>query len=124
MQLNQVTVPVTDIEEAITFYERLGLNLIVKSEDYARFICPVGDSTFSVHRVSELPRGDGIWIYFECEDLDKLVQELVDRRILFEELSNNKPWLWREARLKDPFNNQVILYHAGINRKNPPWKIH
>jgi hypothetical protein len=38
-------------------------------------------------------------------------------------MPNNKSWLWREARLKDPDNNQLILYYAGINRQNPPWRI-
>ena len=28
-----------------------------------------------------------------------------------------------EVRLKDPVNNQLILYFAGENRLNPPWRI-
>lgn len=28
-----------------------------------------------------------------------------------------------EAILKDPDGNQLILFHAGDNRKNPPWRI-
>jgi len=43
--------------------------------------------------------------------------------MIFEELPTDKGWLWREARLKDPDNNQLILFYAGDNRKNPPWKI-
>ena len=31
MNLNQVTVPVTNVEHAIVFYEKLGLKLIVKA---------------------------------------------------------------------------------------------
>ncbi|MEM7380928.1 MAG: VOC family protein, partial [Bacteroidota bacterium] len=40
-----------------------------------------------------------------------------------EELPRDQSWLWREARLKDPDGNTLILYHAGENRKNPPWRI-
>jgi len=43
--------------------------------------------------------------------------------MVFEELPNDKKWLWREARLRDTDNNQIILFFAGKNRKNPPWRI-
>jgi len=124
MNLNQVTVPVPDIEKAIEFYERLGLKLIVKAlPDYARLECPNGTSTFSLHRSDRKLAEDGIWVYFEVEDLDNYVNDLISKGITFDEMPNDKPWLWREARLKDPGNNQLILYFAGDNRKDPPWRI-
>lgn len=124
MNLNQITVPSLDVEKAIGFYEKLGLQLIVQAlPNYARFLCPEGDASFSIHGVSELPSGDGIYVYFECADLDDTVKELVGQGIQFEELPNDKPWLWREARLRDLDNNQIILFFAGTNRKNPPWRI-
>ncbi len=124
MNLNQITVPSLDVEKAIEFYKKLGLQLIVQSlPNYARFLCPEGDASFSIHRVSELPSGDGLYVYFECADLDETVRVFEDNGIQFEELPNDKPWLWREARLRDLDNNQIILFFAGTNRKNPPWRI-
>jgi len=124
MNLNQITVPVSDVERSIQFYQKLGLRLIVKSlPTYARFECPEGNSTFSLHQVESLPVGDGIWVYFEVLNLDEFVASLIEDGIDFEELPNDKPWLWREARLKDPDNNQIILYLAGTNRINPPWRV-
>lgn len=124
MNLNQITVPVSDVEQSIAFYQQLGLKLIVQSlPHYARFECPDGGSTFSVHLADELPKGDGVWIYFECEQLDERVASLQQKGIVFEELPNDKDWLWRESRLKDPDGNQLILYYAGQNRLNPPWRI-
>ncbi|MDB5209118.1 MAG: Glyoxalase family protein [Flavisolibacter sp.] len=124
MNLNQITIPVKDVEASIQFYQKLGLRLIVKSlPHYARFQCPEGDSTFSLHMVDELPTSNGIWIYFEVQDLDIHVQMLIDKGIVFEELPTNKTWLWREAKLKDIDNNPLILYYAGSNRLNPPWRI-
>ncbi len=125
MNLNQITIPSIDLEKSVDFYKKLGLKLIVDSiPRYARFECPEGDSTFSIHRVNTLPKGEGITIYFEVEDLDNYIQTLIDKhQIVFEELATNQVWLWREARLKDPDGNQLILYLAGENRKNPPWKI-
>ena len=124
MNLNQITVPSLNVKKAIDFYQKLGLELIVEAlPNYARFVCPDGNSTFSVHQVEQLPKGDGVYIYFECEDLDSKFKEIEIKGIHFDETPNNKPWLWREARLKDLDNNQIILFFGGKNRINPPWKI-
>ncbi|BDD12352.1 hypothetical protein FUAX_47840 (plasmid) [Fulvitalea axinellae] len=124
MNLNQITVPSLDLSESIPFYQRLGLKLIVKAlPHYARFECPDGNSTFSIHLVEELPKGDGIYVYFECENLDESVSELKSKGIEFDQDPENQNWLWREARLKDPDGNQLILFFAGENRLNPPWRL-
>lgn len=124
MNLNQITVTVSNIERAIVFYQQLGLQLIVKAlPHYARFECPDGDATFSLHQSDEANKESSVWIYFEVKDIDNYVQQLIDKGMAFEELPNDKPWLWREARLKDPDNNQLIIYYAGDKRKDPPWRI-
>ena len=124
MNLNQITIPSLNLINAIAFYQKLGMKLIVNSlPRYARFQCPDGNATFSIHKVDVLPVGEGIWIYFECENLDEFVNKLIVKGISFDELPNDKPWLWREARIKDPDQNTLILYFAGENRLNPPWKI-
>lgn len=124
MNLNQITVPVINVTKSIEFYQKLGLRLIVKSlPHYARFECIEGPSTFSLHKVDNLPTGEGIWVYFEVGDIDSFVTALIDKGVIFQELPVDKPWLWREARLKDPDNNQIIFYFAGENRLNPPWRI-
>ena len=124
MNLNQITIPSLAVEKSIAFYTLLGLELIVKAlPDYARFVCPNGNASFSVHLVEELPKTRGVHIYFEYEKLDEEVQLLQNKGIAFDELPKDQPWLWREARLKDPDGNQLILYHAGENRLNPPWRI-
>ena len=124
MNLNQVTVPTLELERAIAFYQALGLQLIVHAPpDYARFECPLGDATFSLHRVQELPGRAGVIVYFEVEDLDRRVEQLRAADIEFTQLPVDQPWLWREAHLADPDGNRLILFHAGANRKNPPWRI-
>ena len=125
LNLNQITIPVFDIEKSIQFYEILGLKLIVKSlPHYARFECPDGDATFSLHKVEKLSSVENsIWIYFEVKELDLFVNKLMQQKIEVEEMPNEKPWMWQEARLKDLDGNQLILYYAGDNRKNPPWRI-
>ena len=102
MNLNQITVPSLNLNKSIPFYEKLGLRLIVKAlPHYARFECPDGDATFSIHLVERLPVGDGIHVYFEMEDVDAYVKNLRIKGIEFDELPNDKNWLWREARIND-----------------------
>jgi catechol 2,3-dioxygenase-like lactoylglutathione lyase family enzyme len=124
MNLNQITIPSINVEKATAFYKLLGLQLIVDAlPRYVRFECPVGDTTFSIHKVNELPKGDGTIVYFENDNLDEHVQKLIDKGVQFEELPNDKSWLWREAKLRDTDNNQIIIFQAGKNRKSPPWRI-
>ena len=35
----------------------------------------------------------------------------------------NQPWMWREARLRDPSGNIFFLYKAGEARRFPPWRV-
>jgi len=91
MNLNQVTVPSLDLTKSIPFYQELGLHLIVESlPDYARFECPSGDSTFSIHRVDQLPMSEGVYVYFECDDLNEKVDGLIKKGIAFDELLKTK----------------------------------
>lgn len=124
MNLNHITIPSEDLEKSIPFYLSLGLKLIVKSlPHYARFECPDGNSTFSIQQVEQFATGKGAHIYFECDNLDQYVNKLISKGIIFSEMPNVKSWLWREAHLKDIDGNNLILYFAGDNRLNPPWKL-
>lgn len=124
MNLNQVTVPSGDLSVSIPFYQELGLKLIVHThERYARFECPNGEATFSLHLVDEMASGSGTVVYFECDDLDARVDQLVRQGVQFDLMPTDQRWLWREAHLKDPFGNALILFHGGENRKNPPWRL-
>ncbi len=124
MNLNQVTLPTLNLDRAIGFYQSLGLELIVRANPhYARFLCPNGQSTCSLHLVEELPSGGGIQVYFECEDLDEKVEQLKKAGLVFSKDPTDQPWLWREAHLSDPDGNQLILFWAGEHRINPPWRL-
>ena len=122
MRLNQVTVTVADVESAIAFYRTLGLKLIVKSPHYARFECPQGESTFSIH-LGEVPAAPSTVVYFENEQLDAVVKSLKHAGIEFDSEPTDQRWLWREARLRDPSGNPICLFHAGEYRLNPPWRL-
>lgn len=121
MNLNQVTLPVAHMKNAVTFYQTLGFELIVDTPHYARFACPMGDSTFSLS-LEEKPV-NGATIYFEHAELDNWVDELQAKGITFTQLPTDERYLWREAVLFDPSGNKIKLYWAGENRLNPPWRV-
>ena len=120
--MNQATLPVHNMELAVNFYLTLGFTQIVDTPHYARFVCPDGDSTFSLS-IESGEINPGTVIYFESDRLDELVGELVDKGIKFEQLPIDQTYLWKEAILKDPSGNKIKLYWAGENRINPPWKV-
>jgi catechol 2,3-dioxygenase-like lactoylglutathione lyase family enzyme len=123
VNLNQVTLPATDVERSAEFYRRLGFTQIVSSPpSYARFECKDGGSTFSLHRFETVNAPQTV-IYFECEDLDATYQRLLALGIKFDQEPKDQLWLWREAYLRDPDGNIICLYHAGNTRRNPPWRL-
>jgi hydroxymethylpyrimidine/phosphomethylpyrimidine kinase len=124
MDLNQVTVGCLDLGASVRFYQGLGLRLIVNDPpEYARFECPAGHATFSLHRVDRMADAATTVVYFEVEDLDATVRALERSGVAFEAGPRDQPWLWREAHLRDPAGNPVCLYHAGTNRRFPPWRV-
>ena len=90
---------------------------------YARLECPDGESTLSVNIAEGVVLNNNIVLYFECDDLDEKVVELKKLGLKFDEDPTDRPWLWRQAYLQDPNSNKICLFHAGENRKNPPWKV-
>lgn len=124
MNLNQATIYCNKTEETAEFLKRLGLILIVDSlPRYARFECPDGESTLSLQHDENAVASNNVVLYFECDDLDGEVERLKSIGLKFDEDPTDRPWLWRQAYLRDPNGNKICLFHAGDNRKNPPWRV-
>lgn len=124
MDLNQVTVPCLDLERSLEFYRRLGLGLIVYAPPrYARFACPTGNATFSLHLADRVETSSAPIVYFEIDDVDAKVAALAELGVGCETPPRDQEWLWREAYYRDPAGNRVCLYHAGKNRLDPPWRL-
>ena len=123
-RLNQVTVTGTNYERSVDFYQRIGLAQIVDSPDtgYARFET-AGGVTLSVQIDPEEKIIATTAIYLECDDLDQRVEQLARGGIAFEHGPRHQPWMWREARLRDPDGNIIFFYPAGEHRRFPPWRI-
>ena len=119
-----MTLTVSDYAKSVAFYRGLGLRQIVDSPDnqYARFET-AGGATLSIQADPEAEVTGTVAVYLECDDLDERVEKLARSGIAFEHGPRNQPWMWREARLRDPAGNVVFLYKAGEARRFPPWRI-
>jgi len=122
MNLNQVTLPVRNMNAATDFYRKLGFIQIVDTPHYARFECPEGEATFSLS-LNEEHFVNGAIIYFESDRLDDWVADLIKQGVEFDQMPTDMRYLWREAVLRDPSGNKIKLYHAGDNRRHPPWRV-
>ncbi len=123
MDLNQITLPCRDYVASVAFYRTIGLRQIVDSPPrYARFETATG-TTLSIHRSTVSPAQSHAVVYFEVEDVDAEVARLEKLGIEFESAAADQTWLWREAYLRDPAGNRLCIFHAGENRRFPPWRI-
>lgn len=123
MDMNQVTVEVQDFKEAVEFYVKIGLRLIVSERDeYARFELPSGSSTFSLY-VSNQPVVGNTVLYFEVDDVDEKFTELSKLGIKFESPPMDQSYRWRTAHFTDPTGNKLCLFNAGNDRRFPPWRL-
>lgn len=123
MDLNQLTLPCTNYDASVRFYSLLGLTQIVDSPPrYARFETRAG-TTLSIHASASVSDGPDVVVYFEVPNVDLAVRKLRNLGIAFESEPTDQDWLWREAYLRDPAGNRLCIYHAGRNRRFPPWRI-
>lgn len=123
MNLNQVTLPSNNISESVAFYKKMGFKQIVDSEAYARFESIEGDATFSVELANDTAVVNTVVIYFEVKNLTNAYNELLEKDFSFSGVPKKESWLWEEVRMTDPTGNKICIYHAGTNRKNPPWRV-
>lgn len=121
MKLNHVTLPASDLDQSVAFYQALGLNLIVRAEPrYARFAVD-DSSTLSV----EVKAGDGgvVETFLCSEDVDRDFAAATARGLAFDWPPTDQTYLWRTAGLRDPAGNRIVLFTPGRNQHYPPWRL-
>lgn len=126
LDFNHAIIYVRQLAPALHFYsELLGFKVIEQvAESYARLKSPSGGSTFALHVVDpgKSPDAEGIRLYFETEDLEKLCAALATAGVEFSQPPKMMPWGWKHAYLNDPDGHEISLYWAGRKRyqKTPP----
>jgi catechol 2,3-dioxygenase-like lactoylglutathione lyase family enzyme len=129
MRLSHVTLHVADVPRSRDFYLRFGFELIVDEARYARFLARVGEGpgneTLSIER-REGPFRPAAQMGLEFPTagaLDAYVADLRQRGIPGVEGPVDREWLWRDARVVDPDGHEWMLFYAGRNKLDPPWRV-
>jgi catechol 2,3-dioxygenase-like lactoylglutathione lyase family enzyme len=84
-QIDQIALPVQDVDEAIAFYQsKLGMKFMFRAGDLAFFDCA------GVRLMLSPPEGDertkhGSTIYFKVQDIHQAYQILTERGVIFED---------------------------------------
>lgn len=116
-------IEVADLDRAARFYETLGMTRIVWSPPrYARLEARSGATTLSLEAALR-PATGGVSLYFETDDLDARCAALAAAGIAFDGPPTAQDWRWREAWTRDPDGRRVCLFHAGPDRRFPPWRV-
>ncbi len=60
--------------------------------------------------------------YLECDDLDERMELPCRSSVAFDAGPRNQPWMWREARLRDPDGDVIFFCKAGETGRASPWR--
>ena|SRR2546422_638639 len=125
LTFNHAMVYVRKLSPALHFYvDLLAFKVIEQFQGpndagYARLRSATGEGTLALHTLNPgqvLPETDGIRLYFETKQLDKLCKSLEAAGVEFLQLPKMMPWGWKHAYLKDPDGHELSLYWAGAKR--------
>jgi catechol 2,3-dioxygenase-like lactoylglutathione lyase family enzyme len=125
IEFNHAMIYTENLERALGFYrDLLGFVMIdTYPGAYARLKSPSGSSTIALHCLEpgqvQRPDHEGIRLYLDVRELDRLCQELAERGVSFDQLPTDMPWGWRHAYLSDPDGHQLSFYWAGEARLQP-----
>lgn len=125
MRLSHLTLAVSDIPRSKAFYLSLGLTPIVDEDHYCRFLTE-GDATLSIELkpgAAIAPSGEVGLEFASPQALDARVAALKAAGVAIAEGPVDRSWLWRDARIHDPDGHVLMLFYAGANKLDPPWKV-
>jgi lactoylglutathione lyase len=105
---------VSDVERSIAFYERLGLRVLRRWEDWVRlglgdsFITLQGDAHavkgphYFTPDIGHSPRGTGVEIVFEVDDVDAVYARAQAGGLNVVKPIQDREWKARDFRVADP----------------------
>ena len=128
LTFNHAMVYVRDLAPALRFYvDLLGFKVLEQfPPHYARIRSARGQTTIALHACEPgraLPETDGVRLYFETRELDRVCKKLEAAGVRFLQRPKIMPWGWKHAYLNDPDGHELSLYWAGakrLQRTKPP----
>jgi catechol 2,3-dioxygenase-like lactoylglutathione lyase family enzyme len=119
-KLDSLLFYVTDVNKTVSFYERIGFELVKSEKGFG--IVKLGEFELHFHDKEEAdkpefrkealaePKGAGLYIYVLVEDIDSYYKSLVDKGIEPSSEPRNWPWGNREFALRDPDRYKLVFY--------------
>ena len=79
---------------------------------------PGSRTTIGLHLLQpgEKPDADGLRLYFETKDLDKVCKAVESGGVVLTQPPKTMPWGWKHAYLNDPDGHEISIYWAGRKR--------
>jgi predicted enzyme related to lactoylglutathione lyase len=102
-RIENVTVRVTDLKRAVSFYERIGLKKKDEWSNYATF--SIGDMILGLDSESK----GGVDIFVRVSNVDDEYRCLREKGVKFLSEPKDQHWGGRTAKLADPDGNEFIL---------------
>lgn len=118
-KLDVLVILVKDITKTAEFYKTLGFTITEQTID--KIAAEVGNFYIDFHNENTVevnvesgksPKGIGIYIYVNVEDIDLYYETLVQKGLL--PSSKPKDWSWgnREFAIKDPDGYKIVFYQV------------
>ena len=113
LEFNHAMIYTQHYERALEFYgKQLGFKLVDEYRGaYGRLQSPGGRTTIALHCLEQGQQIDaareGLRLYFEVKELDKLCERLAARGVTFDQMPKDMPWGWRHAYLRDPDGHEL-----------------
>jgi len=125
LNFNHAMIYTADVARSLQFYSTLlGFKIVETFEwqgrpVYARLRSPAGDGTIALHAPGPgetVPPGDGMRLYFETRDVEKLCKMLQAAGVKIKKPPKKMTWGWIHAYIDDPDGHEISLYWAGAKR--------
>jgi catechol 2,3-dioxygenase-like lactoylglutathione lyase family enzyme len=129
MRLSHVTLQASDIPRSRAFYIALGFEILVDEAHYCRFLTRIdegpGDETLSIEKhAGAIQPAAQLGLEFPTPAaLDAYAAVLRLKGVAVAEGPIDRSWLWRDARVFDPDFHEWMLFFAGKNKLDPPWRV-
>ena len=118
-KLDVMVILVKDTLKTAEFYKKLGFTITEETKD--RVATQVGDFYIDFHNENSVevnvesgkePKGLGIYIYVNVENVDEYYQSLLDKGLTPSSKPKNWSWGNREFAIKDPDGYKLVFYQS------------
>src|SRR2546429_579264 len=127
--MTKIEIYVSDVARSRAFYEALGFRVVRQFEDW--LMLALGDNVLDIQgdghalvgphyftpEISRFPRGTGVEISIEVDDLDGLFERARMQGVDIVKPPQDRPWKARDFRIADP-DGYFIRFTTPLHREH------